>query len=260
MSSAVSLASSLRGLVGVVAVFGLLGAARAAPVFTTTYHAAALGVGLGWSSDLGPDVVEVDRNFPGTSTPITKSAVATRDGRTIAGTITQTAPYVLADQYWAASWSGTLDVPGPGLYGLFASAFANGHWNFHIPGQTPAEDLATQFYFAELWDVVGATDIHPQFNSGARPLSGSQTGNFTVAGYNSFGIPGFPTVLDFSAATQSLDSNLAGRVGFSYQIAFSTTPIDASVFAPSAVPEPGTWALALLGVAALVGHRHRVRS
>ena len=168
---------------------------------------------------------------------------------------------MLADQYRAASWSGTLDVPGPGLYGLFASAFASGHWNFHIPGQTAAEDLATRFYFAELWDVVGAPDIHPQFNSGARPLSGSQTGNFTVAGYNSFGIPGFPTVLDFSAATHSLDSNLAGRVGFSYQIAFSTTPIDASVFAPSAaVPEPGTRALALLGMAALAGQRRRVRS
>ena len=150
MSSAVSLASSLRSLVGVVAVFGLLGAAQAAPVFTTTSNATALGVALGWSSDLGPDALEVDQNFPGTSTPITKSAVATRDGRTIAGTITQIAPYVLADQYWAASWSDTLDVPGPGLYGLFASAFASGHWNFHIPGQTPAEDLATQFYFPEL--------------------------------------------------------------------------------------------------------------
>ena len=260
MSSAVSMASSLRSLVGIVAVFGLPGAAQAAPVYTTTYNAAALGVALSWSSDLGLDVIEVDRDFLGTSTPITKSAVATRDSRTIAGTITQTAPYVLADQYWAASWSGTLDVPGPGFYGLFANAFASGHWNFHIPGQTPAEDRATRFYFAELWNIVGPPDIHPEFNSGTRPLSGSQTGDFTVAEYNSFGIPGFPTSLDFSAATFSLDSNQPGQMGFSYQLAFSTTPIDASVFAPSAVPEPGTWALALVGMAALVGQRRRVRS
>ena len=104
---------------------------------------------------------------------------------------------------------------------------------------------------------MGAPDIHPQFNSGARPLRGSQTGSFTEGRERSFGSPGVPTVLDFGAATHSFDRNLAGRVGFSYQIAFSTTPIDASVFAPSVVPEPGTWALALLGMAA--GQRHRDR-
>ena len=123
--------------------------------------------------------------------------------------------------------------------------------------------MNTTFYYASLWDVEGPDDIRPSFSPDGgpnRPLNGSETGSFTLSAYRSVGIPGYLTRPDFNGSTYSGDSNLPGHLDFSFKIAFSTTPIDASVFAPSAVPEPGTWALALLGMAALAGHRHRVRS
>ena len=45
--------------------------------------------------------------------------------------------------------------------------------------------------------------------------------------------------------------NLPGHLDFSYRIAFSTTPIDSSVFLPPAVsvPEHSTLALMLIGLA-----------
>ena len=231
------------------------GVAEAAPVFSATVDVGQHSVGLGWSSDLGPDVFVDVGPFPGTGAPVTASAVATRDGRTISASITQVSPYVLADQFWAASWRASADIPGPGIYGLFASLHSSSTWNFAIPGQTVAQNRLTRFYWASQWEVLAPADIHPDynFNGGvAEPLMGSDSGSFTLQDWYSFGIPGFLTRHELGAATFSGDSNRPGHMDFSYQIAFSTTPIDSSVFIPLAVPEPAPWALMLIGLVGML--------
>lgn len=256
MKTSTTPAASPQRLIGAVAIGMAAAAAQAAPVFSATYDVSVLQVRLDWSSDLGADVVDESTNFRATGAPITQSAIATRDGRTISASITQTAPYVLADSYWAASWSGSMDVPGWGYYGLFAAARTAGFWYFALPGQTHEQNMNTTFYYASLWNVDSPADIHPEFilgNGGLGPLSGSETGSFTLADYRRIGIPGYLTRPDFRGSTHALDRNrnLPGHLDFSYQIAFSTTPIDASVFLPPAVsvPEPSTLALMLIGLA-----------
>ena len=238
----------------------VLASAQAAPVFNASVHVTSVGVRLDWSSDLGPDVINSVGNFAGTSTPVTTTAVATRDGRTISATMTHVPLYLLANEFWAASWHGSISIPGPGLYGLSAAAFSSSLWNFAIPGQTHAQNLATQFYWAAVWDVDSPDDIHPSFNTGgpARPLTGSDSGSFTLADFYSFGIPGFPTSPEFAAATFSLDANRPGEMTFSLRYAFAVRPIDPSVFDPPfAAPAPATWALLLAGLAGIGMRRSR---
>ena len=112
MKTSTTPAASPQRLIGAVAIGMAAAAAQAAPVFSATYDVSVLQVRLDWSSDLGIDFVDESTNFRATGAPITQSAIATRDGRTISASITQTAPYVLADAYWAASWTGSMDVPG----------------------------------------------------------------------------------------------------------------------------------------------------
>lgn len=121
--------------------------------------------------------------------------------------------------------------------------------------------MSTTFYYASLWDVDSPEDIHPSFNlhhGRIRPLSGSETGSFTLAAYRGVGIPGYLTRPDFNGSTYSGDTNLPGHLDFSFQIAFSTTPIDPSVFLPRAVPvpEPATWALMLIGLAGALARKN----
>src|SRR5207302_10238855 len=105
-------------------------------------------------------------------------------------------------------------------------------------------------------------DIHPGIGNddcyASCPLHGSATGSFTMLyTYYLTGHAYFPTGVGFSAGTSSGDTNLPGTMDFSYRIALSTTPIDASVFAPpvSAVPEPATWLMLLVPLAGLVALR-----
>ncbi|MSV29549.1 MAG: hypothetical protein EXQ52_12525 [Bryobacterales bacterium] len=217
----------------------------AAPVFSAGMYTNKLGAGLGWSSDLGPQVVSETGGFLASGAPVTVVAQAIRDGRAISATITQTAPYVLDDQYWAGSWTGSMSIPRPGLYGLSASVDSSSFWNFNIAGLTPSQVTNTTFYYAALWDIDAPSDIHPSFDAhGVHPVvplsHGTATGSFTLGGYYSVGAQGFPTIPAFNAGTYSFDSNSPGLMDFSYRIAFSTTPIDADVFASAAVPEPGT--------------------
>jgi hypothetical protein len=240
-------------------------AAFATPIFTASYSSSDLFAGVGWSSDLGPNVGDSTGPFSGDGTPVTAAASAIRDGRMIAAQITQTAPYVLDDQYWAASWTGTFDIPGPGLYGLFAGAQARGEWSFDIPGLTFAELINTTFYFAAVWDMAAPSDLHPAIDApGAHllvpPFHASSTGSFELAPrFFQTGNPWFSTNVFVAASTFAQDSNRPGTVDFSYRIALSTTPIDASVFdpAPSAVPEPSTCALLAGPIAGLIARRWR---
>lgn len=258
MSTSMRPATTSQHLIGAIGIAVATASAHADPGFSATYDVTALLAQVDWSSDLGPGVVDVSRNFRATAQPLTRSVIATRNGRTIGASITQTAPYVLADAYWAASWTGSMEVPGPGIYGLFANARTQGLWNFALPGQTYEENMNTTFYYAALWDIDSPADIGPSFslNGGpSRPLSGSETGSFTLAAYRGAGIPGYLSGPDFSAGTRSGDNNLPGQMIFSFQLAFATTPIDSSVFAP--VPEPASWALMMIGVAGTLAARRR---
>ena len=235
----------------------------AGPIFNA-FYAGALTSRLDWSSDLGVDLINTLPSAPGNGLPRTVSAAAMRDGRPISATITETAPYVLADQYWAGAWTGTLSIPGPGLYGLAANANASGNWTFAVPGQTSAQDASTVFYYASQWTVTAPADIHPQFGVQFIPgpgLSGEATGSFTLGNLGSFGLAGFPAQPSFTALTASLDTNSPGVMNFRYQIAFSTTPITPDVFAapPTAAPEPATLSLVAVGAAAALVRRRRVQ-
>jgi hypothetical protein len=159
-----------------------------------------------------------------------------------------------------------MDVPAPGLYGLFAGAHTRGVWAFDIPGLTFNELINTTFYFASLWDVDAPPDIHPDLSAGgthaiASVLHGSATGSFKLErAFFETGNPWFGLNVFFGASTFAQDTNQPGTMDFSYRIAFSTTPIDASVFDPPAatdVPEPGS--LLLMGgpVAGFIARRRR---
>jgi hypothetical protein len=236
--------------------------AEAGPIFNASY-VGSLTARLDWSSDLGIDLVNSTPNAPATGAPVTISAAATRDGRDISATITQTAPYVIDEQFWAGDFAGSFDIPGPGLYGLGAGTSTSGYWNFTIPGQTAAQNAATTFYYASRWTVTSPSDIHPHVNiQFLNPdLSGQAVGSSTLGSLASFGLSGFPMQLSFSAATFAQDSNQPGLMNFTYQIAFSTTQIDASVFDPpvTPVPEPSTLLLAACGAASALGYRRRTR-
>ena len=235
--------------------------AHAAPVFSAAFYTSNLRAALGWSSDLGPYEVDQTGGFQATGAPVTATAQAIRTGRSISATITQTAPYVLSGEYWAASWTGSLSIPGPGVYGLFASADVGGAWTFDIPGLNQNQINATTFYFAALWNINSPSDIHPSFfvamHSLVPAFHGTATGSFTPGINHSFGLPDFPSNPQFAASTHSFDSNSPGLMDFSYQIAFSTTPIDASVFSASTsgVPEPATWLMLLPPLAGIIAWR-----
>lgn len=256
---------TIRTLACCAALLLLPQVSQATPIFTASHSTGDLFAGVGWSSDLGPNVGDSTGPFSGDGTPVTASASAIRDGRTISAQITQTAPYVLDDQYWAASWTGTFDIPGPGFYGLFAGASTHGEWSFDIPGLTFDELIRTTFYFAAVWDMAAPADLHPSFDAtGAHllvpPFHGSSTGSFELAPrFFQTGSALFTTAVIFNAATLAQDSNRPGNVDFSYRIALSTTPIDASVFdpTPSAVPEPGTCLLLAGPIAGLIARRWR---
>lgn len=238
---------------------------QAAPDFDASL-VGRIGIGLGWSSDLGLHVYDTSPYEWADGSPVTVAASAVRDGRLVEGELTQSAPYVLQGQYWAASWSGWANIPEPGLYGLSATATVSSAWFFSIPGQTNEENRATRFYYASQWNVTSPADIHPFFEAQflvSPPLGGTATGSFTLGELASYGITGFPTTPSFAAGTHSLDRNAPGRMEFSYEIAFSTTPIDASVFVTNSVPDAGS-SLALLvpvcGLMAVVARRQRTRA
>jgi hypothetical protein len=232
--------------------------AWSAPIFNAALNNSNLTASLGWSSDLGPPLDNQTGPFVSNGSPVTISASAVRDGRSISGSITQTAPYVLKGEYWAADWTGVLNIPSPAFYGLFATASANGNWSFSIPGVAPPVVAATPFYYAAIW-AIGAPDaIHPTFDVASvhptTPLAaGSAVGTFRQQDFTSVGIPGFPSRPSFGAATFSLDSNAPASMTYSYRIAFSTTPIGVGVFDPpvSAVPEPSSFLLFAAGLALL---------
>ena len=181
------------------------------------------------------------------------------DGRPIAATITQTAPYVLGGEYWAGSWTGSFSIPGPSVYGLGASTYASGGWSFDIPGLTRSQVDATTFYFAALWDIYSPSDIHPGFYVAMHPLvplfHGSATGSFTPGNNHSYLLPDFPSNPQFQAGTASFDTNNPGLMDFSYRIAFSTTPIEVSVFHP--VPVPASWLMLTAPLAWIIAWRTR---
>ncbi|MSV27932.1 MAG: hypothetical protein EXQ52_04195 [Bryobacterales bacterium] len=245
----------LRTLVAVLCLMPQM--AHAAPVFSAAFYTSSLRATLGWSSDLGPYEVDQTGGFYATGAPVTVTAQAIRAGRPISATITQTAPYLLGGEYWASSWTGSLSIPGPGVYGLGASADASGAWIFDIPGLTQNQINATTFYFAALWDIHSPSDIHPSFyvamHSPVPLFHGTATGSFTPGNNHSFGLPDFPSNPQFGAGTQSFDSNSPGLMDFSYQIAFSTTPIETSVF--NSAPEPATWLMLAAPLAGIIAWR-----
>jgi hypothetical protein len=242
----------------IAACFWLLGGpVSSAPIFTAGLNNSSLVARLDWSSDLGVDLVNDAGAFAANGSPQTVSASAFRDGRTISASITQTAPYVLNNQYWAADWTGLLNIPAGGFYGLGATASASGNWSFSV-------SPATTMYYAAIWSINAPAAIHPGFDvASVHPVApqagGSALGSFKQQDWFSFGIPGFPSRPTFIAETWSLDQNPPGSMLFSYRIAFSTTPIGADVFDPPAgnVPEPTTYLLSAAGLAVLAVLRGR---
>lgn len=236
----------------------------AAPLFNATLSNSNLVARLDWSSDLGVDIVNQTGPFAANGSPVTQSASAVRDGRTISASITQTAPYILGGQYWAADWTGVLDIPAGGFYGLAAATSASGNWGFSVSGLSSAQVALTTFYYAASWDISAPVEIHPGFQvSGVHPVTplshGSATGSFTQQQWGAMGIPGFPSQPNFEAATWALQTNESASMRYTYRLAISLTPIGADVFDPPTgqVPEPATFALAglSLGLLALLGRR-----
>lgn len=235
-----------------------------APLFNATLSNNNLVARLDWSSDLGVDVVNQTGPFIANGSPVTQSASAVRDGRAISASITQTAPYVLGGQYWAADWTGVLNIPAGGFYGLSATTSASGNWGFSVPGLTPDQVALTTFYYAAVWDISAPVEIHPGFQvSGVHPVipqsHGSATGSFTQQQWGAVGVPGFPSRPSFEAATWALETNGAASMRYSYRLAISLTPIGADVFDPPAgqVPEPATFTLAGLSLGLLAFLRRR---
>lgn len=242
-------------------------AAQASPILEATYAGANLQVLFSWSSDLGPVVVSSTGPYVA-GPPITRSGDEVRNGRAISGTITQTGPYVLDDLYWAASWSGSLNVPGGGFYGLGVGGSGDGTWSFHQAGVSDADLANRTLYFAAMWDIVTPADIHPSFSvGGIHPVTltghGEATGEFQLyRDFFQYGLPGFRGTAAFGAGTSAQDSNQPGTMDFFYTIAFSATPIDARIFnapAPTVVPEPGTLLMTLGPLATLVARRWKRR-
>jgi len=239
--------------------------AHATPAFNAVYANGNL------SAIIGVDGFPTDYNFPtGIGSPVSASITASG----ISSTITETAPYELAGQYWAGSWhlNVTADAGAGGLFGVVAQNNGGGLWGFSIDGLTPEELAATTFYYAVNWSIsadpsfrqttfgtggpfgLGAT-LYDQDN-GIVPAGGTMTGSFL----NDPPAAGF----EIGLRTIVLPGNAAGSINIDYQIAFSTTPIDASVFSspPASVPDSGGTLLlagmALAGMTAVSARQLRV--
>ncbi len=216
-----------------------------------------------------PFSVENSASFypTGSGAPETAFTSGARNGGVISSRITQTAPYILNGQYWAGTWNITIDATenAGGQFGFGVAAASHSSWFFGIDGLSTSEAAHTTFYFAATWEMTPYEDLTPEFvvngpTGGYRTLfheaagfgdaSGSYSGSFRPVDYVGTNMVPFNVYAGAGGYFRVNPHNAASSVDFTYSIAFSTTPIDASVFT-TPVPEPETYAMLLAGLGLL---------
>lgn len=207
----------------------------------------------------------------GTGAPETVSVSGGRNSGTVSTQITQVAPYILNGAYWAGTWTSTIEATegAGGQFGVHVGAAYHGAWYFGIDGLTANEVAHTTFYYAATWNTTAYEDLTPDYaisgglggigRSLFSPVygygapSGSYSGSFMPWDFASSNYIGFNVLANPTGAFQVNPGNGPSSIDFTYSIAFSTTPIDASVFSPpvAEIPEPETYAMLLAGLGLL---------
>lgn len=249
----------------------VLSSAYAVPSFTAS-SSGTLSAQIGFD-DLNNPGFSGQVPTVGFGTPESLLIQGGRNSGMITTGITQIAPYILGGDYWAGTWNATVAAtPGAGgLFGVRVGAGYAGFWYFGIDGKSNAEVAATTFYYAAKWttsengggimpdiSVGGPGGIGRILHSPAHPPpvvtpSGSFTGSFKLSDFNAPNVTSmsFAVGLNPHGLLQVLPNNLESSLDFSFSIAFSTTPIDADVFAPS-VDEATHVGASLFGAVGLI--------
>lgn len=264
---------SLRRLLALWLTFAAV-VAKSAPAFTAG-TTGQLSVHVGFDDD---DYQQAADYFSPTGSGAPETASITsfaRNSGFVSTQITQVAPYILNGDYWAGTWNMTLAATAGagGRFGVLVGAHYGGLWNFAIDGFTTQQIAQTTFYYAAKWTSTAYEDLTPEFastgvggigrtlffpdqNLGA--ASGAYSGSFKPSDYDGANVShiGFALNANHNGYFKVNPGNADSSMDFTYSIAFSTTPIDASVFdqqSPATpVPEGGSTIVNLLAAAVLM--------
>jgi hypothetical protein len=235
------------------------------------------------SVQIGRDAFHPEENSyyysTGSGAPETAFISGARNSGDVSSEMTQVAPYVLDGRYWAGTWTSTIEASAGagGRFGLGVSGNYRGYWGFAIDGLSREEVSNTTFYYAAIWNTTPYEDFTPDYGitGGAGgigrmlfspdyvgysedALSGSYSGSFTPWSFAGSDYIGFGVHANANNLAHVNAGNGPSSVTFSYSIAFSLTPIDASVFSPAApIPEPSTYAMLAVGLPVLFALRAR---
>ena len=204
---------------------------------------------------------ETESGLPET---VTQSAYLNNAG-TITTSLTSQAPYILDNQYWAGTWDFAISAEA-GAGGRFGTTYVDVLKSFIVfsaPGLQPYPSYEynhTTFYYAAKWNVEPADSGGVSFGFrvssgdglgrqlysptlGLTATSGSFSGSGTGEGLHGLGLVfGTGDTPDPGVLPMNPDATASA----SFSIAYSLTPIDASVFdAPASVPDAGAGTLLL---------------